>query len=55
MKNCRDCKYCKEVSPTYGLDQCYHPDAVFTLCTFERDDLGSTCGEEGRLFEKKDD
>ena len=55
MKDCRDCKYCKEVSPTYGLDKCEHPLAVFEHCDFEREDLGSVCKEEGRLFEKKED
>ena len=55
MKDCRDCKYCIEVSSIYGLDTCNHPLAVFTYCDFEREDLGSVCKEEGILFEKKDD
>ena len=55
MKNCRDCKYCMLNGKSIWEDTCGHPDAVFIYCAFERDDLGSTCGEEGRLFEKKED
>ena len=56
MKNCRDCKYCIIVpsDPDY-MAQCWHPDAVFMHCAFEREDLGSMCGEEGILFEKTED
>ena len=54
MKNCRDCKYC-EINKNIWVDRCKHPKATFNYCAFERDDVGSVCKEEGRLFEKKDD
>ena len=54
MKECRDCKYCEVIkAKEVWMDHCHHPDAVFTLCSFERDDLGSVCKEAGYLFEEK--
>lgn len=54
MKNCRDCKYCevRDIKVPW-MDKCQHPDAVFTFCNFERDDLGSVCKQTGYLFEEK--
>jgi hypothetical protein len=54
--NCRDCKYCEIINDDFpSKDQCWHPNAVFTHCSFERDPLDSVCGEEGILFEKTED
>ena len=54
MKNCRDCKYCVVADPKEPwIDRCHHPDAVFTICDFEREDLVSVCKAVGYLFEEK--
>jgi len=62
-KICKDCKWCKNIYPTYTYAECNNPKSIISIdlvngeveyhyCSVNREDNRS-CGKSGKWFEQK--